>query len=357
MKIQLVIGGVEKSGGAERVMCVLANTFVEMGHDVILSALSTNSKHYFYLNDKVRYIQTGKVVKTPVVRYIHKLIKIRRLMQKERPDAVVSFITPMNCAVIAISRGLGLKLFVSERITPTHYDNTFIGFIRSILYPMATAIVCQTNEAKEYFKHSKAYGKCYVIKNPLTTRIESKKDYSETKRICAVGRLTEQKNYPLMINAFGQFHDKYTEYKLDIFGNGEMKQTLQQIINQMGLEESVSLCGSVDDIGSRLKNYDFFLMTSNYEGMSNALAEAMAAGLPCICTDCDGGGASDLIQSGQNGLLVHKNNIEELLKSMELLAENQCVRERIGKQAITICDTLSRKMIAERWVQLFRANS
>ena len=98
-------------------------------------------------------------------------------------------------------------------------------------------------------------------------------------------------------------------------------------------------------------------MTSNYEGMSNALAEAMAAGLPCICTDCDGGGASDLIKSGQNGLLVHKNNIEELLKAMELMAEDEYTREAIGKQAVTICNTLSREMIAEKWVQLFKDNA
>lgn len=354
MKIQLIMGGVDNSGGAEHVMCVLANTFAEMGHDIILSVLSVNSQPFYPLSDKVRYIQSGKVINIPVLRYFHKLLRLRKVMRKEKPDAIVSFITPMNCAAIVTAFGLRRKLYVSERIVPSHYDGTKIGKLRSLLYPLANGVVCQTNEAKEYFKDSKCYKNCTVIKNPLMTQIEIKTDYTAKGKICAVGRLTEQKNYPMMFEAFKSFAEQYPDYVLDVYGNGALKGELKKLIDDMGLTSNINLCGSVDNLGERLKAYDFFVMASDYEGMSNALAEAMSAGLPCLSTDYAGGGAADLIQDGLNGILVSVNDMGAFSNKMAEIASNEELRKRLGKEATNIRSKLSSERIAEQWIELFK---
>lgn len=351
MKIELMMGGVEKAGGAERVMTVLANTFSELGHDVELLVLS-NLQPFYKLNDTVEYVQIGKVLNIPGVRLIHKLVKARHIVRNRKPDAVISFITPFNCMTLLLIRGLGIPVFVSERIDPKTYDNTKIGNMRSLLYPFSTGVICQTTEAKEYFKSSKFYDKCSIIPNPLAKDIIKKSGYDETYRMCAVGRLTSQKNYSFMIHAFQEFHKAHAEYHLDIFGEGEKKNELLELTKKLSLEDHIHFMGNVNDLSERLANYDLYLMTSDYEGMSNALAEALAAGLPCIATDCGGGGAKDLIENEETGILIPLNNQHLFVNKMIELVENTSKREKLGRNAVSIKSRLSKEHVANQWIEL-----
>lgn len=353
MKIGFITGGINSSGGAERVMTVLANAFSAQGHDVVMAVLSANSKPFYSLDASVKYVQAGKTVNIPFIRFIHKSFKVRRTMISERPDVIISFMTPMNCWVLLLTLGLRVPVFVSERVNPALFEKTILGKLRSLLYPLSAGIICQTTEAKDYFQ-GKFYDKCVVIPNPVTKRIIEKKDYQPSNKICAIGRLVEQKNYPFMIKVFAQFHETHPDYELQIFGNGELKDDLQELINLTGLRDKVILQGVSDELTERIITYDFFVMTSDYEGMSNALAEAMAAGLPCIATNCAGGGASALVRDKHNGFLISIGDEKGFVDIMNLCADDLDMRRRIGQEAVHIIDSLSVQKITAEWFDMFQ---
>ncbi len=349
MKIGLVIGGLNSTGGAERVMSVLANELVRKGHETWLMVPAT-PKSCYPIDEAVHFYGTGIGGKLPVIRFFKKLLLLRKKIKQERPDAIISFMTPMNCILLLTVMGLGIPVYVSERVDPAVFKGTFTGFLRRMTYPLAKGIICQTEEAKAFFK-GKLLKKCCVIPNPLTKTLQQKTEYTASKRICAVGRLTSQKNYPLMIRAFSDFVKEYPDYTLEIYGKGEAEPQLQSLIGELSLEGRVLLKGTVSDIDTHIVPCDFFVMSSDFEGLSNALMEAMSCGLPCAATDCRGGGASFLIDNETNGLLLPIGDEQALATAMKRLAADESLRRRLGEEATEIRRRLSVESVVDRWVE------
>ena len=300
MRIAGIIPGVASSGGAERVMCALCSALAQRGHEVFLISQEPEGEPAYPLDPRVTRLDTGGMPDhIPGVRTVRHCMNLRRLLCEKQIDAAVSFITIMNVQALLAANGTGVPMVVSERVHPALYKGSLIGFLRTLTYPLAAAFVFQTQEAQSFFSKKIRRRGC-VIPNPLPSSLPRKTDYSPTHRWIAVGRLTPQKNYPLLLRAFAKIRARYPGEVLEIYGTGEEQSTLEALTVQLGIADAVRFMGVCCDLHERMCIADGFLMTSDFEGMSNALAEAMAIGLPCAVTNCAGGGAAELIQDGGN---------------------------------------------------------
>lgn len=167
--------------------------------------------------------------------------------------------------------------------------------------------------------------------------------------ILGVGRFTEQKNFPLLIKAFSKISDSYPDLKLIICGDGKLRQTYVDLISTLGLDGRVELPGQIKDIRSVMLKAKIFVLSSDYEGIPNALIEAMACGAPCISTDCLGGGARLLIKDGYNGLIVPPDDTDRLAQALSYIMENDDFSNHISENAKKISDDFSPENIYSQW--------
>ncbi len=342
MKIVFLIDRMNGFGGAQRVASVLCNQFAKK-NNVLILLTGEEKKSVYNLNSQINIYCCGRISK------LKKIILIRKKIKEFQADIVISFLTMVNIYKILSLLRTKIPLIISERNDPDRCTKNE-KILSKILYNFSTAAVVQTNEIKRKLK--KFYKKeIYVIQNPIIETNYEKINYEKYNKIVAVGRLNEQKNYPLMIEAFSYFIEKYPQYELLIYGIGDKEKYLKDICKKNKLENKVLFKGNVSNVLEREIETDFFIMTSNFEGMPNALAEAMAIGMPCIATNCDGRGAAELINNGVNGILIEKGNLTELIKAMYLLTENIEYRKQIAKEAKKIKIKLSCEEIGNKWLE------
>ena len=191
-----------------------------------------------------------------------------------------------------------------------------------------------------------------VIHNGVFSEILPEKitEFADRKHndICAVGRLDGQKGYDILLDAFAGFSEKHPGYHLHIYGEGPRKKELLTAIDKLELTDKVTMHGSVPNVMFTVENMGMFVLASRFEGMPNALMEAMACGLPCISTDCDFG-PSELIQDGENGLLVPVGDAEALCVAMERIAEDPALAEKLSQNSRKIRQDHSGEEIAEQY--------
>ena len=169
------------------------------------------------------------------------------------------------------------------------------------------------------------------------------------KEICAVGRLENgQKAYDVMLDAFALFRETHPEHMLHIYGSGGSEAAIRTQAAALGLADSVILHGNLPHVIREIKDMGMFVMTSRYEGMPNALIEAMACGLPCVCTDCDFGPA-ELIRDGDNGLLVPVDDVTAIAAAMGRIADEPALAERLSQGALEIRHTHGRETICGQY--------
>lgn len=340
------------SGGAERVVSVLANKFVENGYDVSVIMLS-HLLCVYPLSDKVDVVsldcdEDGKL---PFIkRYPVRLKKIRNAVKKLSPDVVISFMSETNTDVCFALAGMNIPVIVSERNDPAIDPASRVKqWMRRFAYIKPTGFVFQTPDAKEYFS-KRIQNKSRIILNPLADYLPEPYDGERENRIVAVGRLNKQKNFPMLIDAFSSFSAKHPEYVLEIYGEGVLEEKLKEYILEKGLSEKVILKGFCKDVHSHTVNAAMFVMSSDFEGMPNALLEAMAIGLACISTDCPCGGPRMLIEPYKNGILVPVNDSRKMLEAISFMAENPDKAEEMAKNAVEIRYRAHVDSIAEQWM-------
>lgn len=334
-------------GGAERVMAIVANYLAELNYKV--SFLFTKSVDIKYeINSNIKVI-VNKEDTSP----IGQIKFIRHNLKSKKGATCISFLTYQNLYMLTATIGLKIKTIVSERNDPskTLYGKNWLNSIRNILYVHADRIVFQTNGAKMFFP-KKIQKKGTIILNPINDKLPVPEDLKREKEIVAVGRLTKQKNYPLLLKAFSKFSIEYPEYVLKIYGEGELKEELKNLATKLKIEKKVYFMGFCEDVHNKIINARMFVMSSEYEGLSNALLEAMAIGLPCISTDSPPGGARMVIKNGVNGILVENNNEKELVDALNILAKDDELVDKLAENAICIRKELSKDKICEEWTFL-----
>jgi glycosyltransferase involved in cell wall biosynthesis len=195
----------------------------------------------------------------------------------------------------------------------------------------------------------------HVIPNPVKPGLNGSKYPSSCRgsgrSVVAMGRLTRQKRFDLLLRAFHQCAKKHDGWSLIILGEGEERRSLEALTSELGLRGRVSLSGLVQEPTQILKGAELFVMSSQYEGFPNALLEAMACGVAVISTDC-ASGPREIIRDGVNGVLVPPNDVEALASAMDRLMSNQAERQRLGANAREVTERFSIGKIMNMWDEL-----
>lgn len=315
-------------GGAERVISILANHYAGKGWNVEIVLLLNNRVEY-ELNPKIKIIDLTQKKKSYVKSLPFWLYQIRKYVKETKPDRIVSFIGRINILVLTACMGLNVPIIVSERNDPRlDGRGKFTLWYCNWCYRQAKSIIFQTQYAQSCFSR-RLEEKSVIIPNPI--HISVKPQEPEGYEIVTAGRLMQQKNHEMLINAFSKVKEAYPQASLKIYGEGALKEILQKQIDSMGLHESVILCGNVDDLHERIVGKAAFVLTSEFEGLSNALLEAMMLGLPCISTDYSG--VDEIMEDGVNGIIVPKNDIDKLAKKIIYLLKEKDVRQEIVNNA------------------------
>lgn len=336
MKFLLSINTIKAgSGGAQRVVALIADELSNQGHDVMLILYEPTSNSDYFVNEKVQKMvlkrSTGKKLKY----YISKFTALRSAIRKFDPDVIIPFLADQTLYICLATIGTKYRkrIITTVRNNPRVFPKSRkLRIQNNILIALSKANFVQNNEQKNYFPRF-IQNKTFVLPNPVNKELlHCRRKVREIKNIVTLGRLSEQKNQEMLINAFSMISNKHPNIKLKIYGKGEKQKQLEAYIEKMSLTERVELAGVTNNVKDVLLNSDLFVMTSNYEGMPNALIEAMATGLPCISTDCPTG-PSDLISNRLNGLLIKMNSVDECVAAMEYMISNQLDAWEMGEKA------------------------
>ena len=332
-------------GGAERVLSVLASGLSRCGHQVTMITDFSADNEYPLDETVERVIFDGDFDprhKGNKIRTLRRVFRLHRFCKQEKVDIVISFMCNANFRGIMATRFLKTKNLISIRLDPKiRYKNKAIALLAKLLYPMSDGCVFQTDEAQVWFAPH-IQKKSRIILNPVSDAFfQVAPAPMAKKRIVSCGRLDKQKRFDLLINAFDKLCDDFPEYKLEIYGIGELQEALQQQIDNLGRQDRITLMGRSSDVPNAIKSASLFVLASDYEGLPNALMEAMVLHLPAISTDCGGGGARALIEDGIDGKIVPcgdqnalTNAIREMLQNPEMAKQ---MGERAGQKAASFC--------------------
>ncbi len=340
-------------GGAERVISNLANELDGRGYDVSIIMLKT-VKSAYVLSDNVKTIslECEKLKKCPSVLYPsvrHK--RIRDCVKKLAPDVVIAFTSPVGIDTCFALWNRKIPVIVSERSDPrTEMKKKIRKLLRKIAYSRSQGFVFQTEEAKRCFS-KKIQEKSCVILNPITGTLPERFSGVKDKRIVTVGRLIESKNFEMLIKAFAEFFKNHSDYSLEIYGEGKHRAALEKFISDSKLNECVRLMGFCDNVSERINSAAVFAFPSDYEGMPNALLEAMCMGMTCISTDCPCGGPRMLINNGENGILVKVNDGQAVTDALERVINDPKLAERLGNNAYKLREKADVKYVTDQWLK------
>ncbi len=404
--IAMYIGSLNK-GGAERVLCNLAEYFNAQGYKVtfvttyladdeyevegaawkavkdefgtddkeipgsVLEVLSPEDEpRRVFVSDgndgRINRVFSGLMPAERggrITNFFRRISKLRNIWKSLKPDIILSFLGKNNVMAIYSAKGLGIPVVVSVRSNPSReYASRGLNMSMNMLFPGAAGVVVQTTGARDYFKES-VKRKCRILPNSIHPAFINEKvtEFKDrTKTIVSVGRLDDNKNQILLIKAFGKIMDKYPEYRLVLYGDGPSRSKLEEAAGSLmkGHDpEQIVFMGNQNNIPSKIKDADIFVLTSKQEGMPNALIEAMALGLACVSTDCPCGGPGDLIRDGENGILIPMKDEETMVSSLSdalvrLITDREFC-EKIGNNALSVRNIYSPEKINGQWKEYF----
>ncbi|PWJ88086.1 glycosyltransferase involved in cell wall biosynthesis [Oceanotoga teriensis] len=317
-------------GGAERVLTNLANRFSE-NYDVVFTTSFETVKEYDLKKSIKRLnLEDGDEGGNFFAKNMRRLFRLRKIIKLENPDLVISFLAEPNFRSILATRFLKVKNIISVRNDPNReYPNFVYRFFAKILYPKADGCVFQTEDAKSWFSE-KIQKKSKIILNQVDEKFYNVKNDEKRSNIVTVGRLQEQKNHNILIKAFSKIVDKFPDEKLLLYGDGDKKEELMNLVKSLNLEDRVFFMGVKENIEEEIKNAKIFVLSSDYEGMPNALMEAMVLNIPVISTDCPCGGPKYLINHGEDGFLFKVGDVEELVVYLTKLLENDKLLDKFS---------------------------
>lgn len=334
--------------GAERVIAQLSNYFASQGKKC--SIITLNDDEVFYkLDPSISVLPVGQKSGNKVLDKLLRYRKVRQMVLQEKPDLVLSM--PEEIAVYVLLALLGTKIpvYVSERNNPwVMPDVKVTRILRTLMYPSAKGVIFQTAMAKSFFPES-IQNKGVVLKNPVDAqRIPHQHCGEREKVIVGAGRLSQQKNMPLLLKAFAGFSPRHPEYKLRIFGEGELREELTELARALNVAEKVELPGRSTALLEKMNSAAMFVLSSDYEGMPNVLLEAMCMGMPSISTDCPSGGPKELIKDGVNGLLVPVGDVAAMQEAMEKMADLDFAK-KMADAAYQIREELTSSEVFVSW--------
>lgn len=346
MRIAILSHGAS-GGGSERVCTLIANSLVEKGYEVYFYAIHSDRREY-YIDERVHYVYGDCQGFHKLVRFVKRTLKLRQFLKKEKIDTFISFIYDEGYAAYKNKK---IKKIFSLRNDPNNMSQKKMPMIAK-LYEDADCVVFQTEDARKYF-NEKVRNHGVIIPNPVKDNLPRWNE-NNSHEIIAAGRLNEQKNFAMLLDACSRFFKNHPDYSLTICGEGELEEELKAKAKSLGIAEKVTFAGHVTDLHERMVKAEIFVSSSDYEGISNSMLEAMAIGIPCICTDCPIGGARMFIENEVSGLLVPVNDAVKFSGALEQYADNPELCKKVSKESQRIRETLKTDSICEKWEKVIR---
>ncbi len=354
MKIAILMGTLH-IGGAERVATTLASYLSNHNVDTYLISFA-NEESSYTLDSKINFIKNKGNMNLNRIKGIRQRIKFMfNILDEIKPDLVFTMFWNINlyALVYKIFGKNRIKLISSERGNPNRIKG-IKRLLNNISSRCSDGFIFQTERAKECFSKKVQRMGCVIhnaISNPLLTKVESSKVMTENT-ITTMGRLEYQKAHDIMIKACAPIFKERPEYKLIIYGEGSQRKELEKLIEDLNMQNNILLPGSLENAIFEVAKSKVFLLTSRYEGMPNALMEAMALGIPCVSTNCDMGPA-ELIRDGIDGYLVPVDDINSITQKVRILLSDEQLRERISENCKKINETHSVDKIYGEYLKYF----
>ena len=338
-------------GGAEKSIINLSNWLSHHGYDVFLASVEGQEKS-FDIDCNVHYLSFDWKQTNKIFTHLQIFRNTQKAINVVKPDVIISFwIHPMLYSIFN-PYSWRKKIVFSERNDPKLEYGTLSRILRYFVLLRANHIVFQTEEAQRYFKET-IKKKSVVIHNPIYIKNGSYPINEMDNRVVTVGRLNAQKNISLLINAFRIISKRFPKLELEIYGEGPLRSELELLINQMGIQKTVHLMGAHKDVLDKIYGSRLFVLPSLYEGMPNALMEAMALGIPVISSDCPCGGPRELIVDSYNGFLFKNDDEDDLVEKLNyMLSLDEKLLRTIRENEKEIINTHSQDIIFDKWDKL-----
>lgn len=356
MNIYFFALDVSIKGGTEGVTLKLANFFATKGHNVsIVSFFRSNETEsvvpvdvkIIYLNNYRYPLENPKERIQSFLKCLWKLRKLKKRMMAPKTDVYIgqNFFANMLLWLV----GLGKYAIGCEHFKYDMYSDK-VKSIRNYVYSHFGKIVTLTDKDRDKFR--KHLGEKMVITIPNMAFVKDDFELSlESKTIIAVGRLAVQKGFDYLIDAMKGVVEKHGDWKLNIWGEGDLREQLQAQIDRNSLQENITLCGYTTNVNSKFAESAFYVLSSRYEGLPLVLIEAFSLGVPAVAFDCPSGPAELLAEGG--GILVETENVEKLTDAINYMIEHPEYRKECSKHKEYIRANLAPEVIYSKWVKLF----
>lgn len=336
-------------GGAQKVTFILADALADQYNVTVAYCFDAGRNYPFHNKCTVRklpdYDRNAGVMEKVIC--IGKQVRTLRALKEELKTDVSVSLGNLSNYLNAMSKGREYVI-CSERSNPSKsWQNLF--FLTKRAFRRADYVVFQSEAVRNLFAESVRRKSC-ILKNPVL--IPGPAGQQRTKKIVTLGRLTAQKNHALLIRSFARFRQSHPGYELYIYGDGELKAQLRQLIDSLGLSSCVFLEGNDPQVHDHIRDAEMFVLSSDYEGLSNALLECMAMGIACVSTACEG--SVDVIRSGENGLLVPLHDEAALAAAMGSFADDPELRRRLENQAYEDMKAYDKAIVTKDWEQVIR---
>jgi glycosyltransferase involved in cell wall biosynthesis len=355
------------SGGAERVSANLANYWVAKGWEITIVTLTQQSLDFYELHPAIKRMalelagDSGNVL-AGLWQNIRRVIALRRVLRQIQPDIALGMMVEANVLLALAAWNLTtLRTIGAVRIHPPQAP---LGYIWETLhchtYGLLNAVTVVASEGKDWIKTHTNAQRVTVIQNAVTWPLPGQEPrispgalcQSERQLLLAVGRLSAQKGFDWLIEAFSNLADKHLDWDLVILGEGSLRIRLEGQVRESGLEHRIFLPGRAGNMADWYQSADLYVMSSRYEGFPMTLVEAMAHGLAAVSFDCDTG-PRDIIHHELDGLLVPQGNVAELTAALDRLMSDVLMRQSFAERAVEVRERFSMERIAGMWEELF----
>ena len=339
-----------RAGGTERVVTRLANAFCE-DHSVSI-VIVNDGDPFYYLDGRVE-LHRGAARASNCSDWRRALFFLRHLRgttKRIRPDVILSFGELISPLARLATLGSGARFVAFNRESPMKSLRGRAGILNPLIYPLANAVVTQTELAKQLLKRRYRFTRFAVIPNPVEVPAKVPPVGMRSRRIVSVGYLGGEKNQQALLRAFASSADR-NEWKLDIVGDGPERTTLVELARSLGIAQRVDFLGERKNVSELLSDSRIFAFTSLSEGFPNALSEALAHGCACIAFDCVAGPA-DLIQDDRNGILIPSGDQEAYCAGLQSLMRDESQQSKYGESARLEIQRYSKDTVFQRYAEL-----
>ncbi len=347
-----------KAGGTEHVVSTLANAWAEQGRSITIITFSSASADFYPLHKHITRVSIGHVGKKnnavpALFQMFSRVIRLRRVLRKTSPECVVSFLPVANSVTLLAAYGLPCRVILSERNDPARQRlGWFMERLRKRGYARADFVAANSRGVCRALQAYVPPEKLACIKNPLVVPDGGKKANLAGNTVLIVASLTRQKAHDILFRAFARISNRIPDWRLAVAGDGPLKDELVSLSQSLGIADRIDWLGTVSDPFAYYRAASIFVLPSRYEGMPNALLEAMACGLPVVVSDASPG-PLEYVEHEVSGLVVPPEDEKRLADALVRLTGDEELRQRLGRKAQKSIKGCTLDAVLSQWDSIF----